>query len=245
MNDLTVPAPEVSSVQCAPVSPTSPGAGPFSPAGIKICRKCGAVRELSDFRVVCLAKGTRRLRAECRFCESARASAWNKRHPELHRKLNYAWNSRHPEYASRQQRARRKACVRVRLAHNLRTRLNAAIRKAATAGSAVRDLGCSIPELKSYLEDKFLPGMGWHNWGRGLGCWNIDHIVPFDLVDVSDREILLKAVHYSNLRPLWFSDNLRRKNPAILDAELRQLGLLQPDGQLLFPVELDTCLVTC
>ncbi len=39
-----------------------------------------------------------------------------------------------------------------RLAHNLRGRLASGLR----AGSAVKDLGCSIDELKQYLENQFL-----------------------------------------------------------------------------------------
>lgn len=41
-------------------------------------------------------------------------------------------------------------------------------------GSAVRDLGCSIEFLKSYLESKFTGNMSWENQGE----WYIDHIKP-------------------------------------------------------------------
>lgn len=83
-----------------------------------------------------------------------------------------------------------------------------AIRSNAKSGSAVRDLGCSIANLKLYLESKFTEGMSWDNYGRS--GWHIDHIVPLSHYDLTDREQLLKACHFTNLQPLWAKDNYRK-----------------------------------
>jgi len=90
----------------------------------------------------------------------------------------------------------------------LRGRLHHAIRDGQKAGSAVRDLGCTIEELKSYLESKFQPGMTWDNWSRD--GWHIDHIRPLSSFDLTDREQFLQACHYTNLQPLWAKDNLSK-----------------------------------
>lgn len=90
----------------------------------------------------------------------------------------------------------------------LRTRVCNAIKNNYKSGSAVRDLGCSIEELKIYLESKFLPGMSWDNYG--LKGWHIDHIKPLSSFNLSNREEFLKACHYTNLQPLWAKDNLRK-----------------------------------
>ena len=74
------------------------------------------------------------------------------------------------------------------------------------AGSAVNDLGCSIPEFRNYLESKFKEGMSWDNHGD----WHIDHIVAISKFDLSNPEEVKKACHYSNLRPLWAQDNLKK-----------------------------------
>ncbi len=95
-----------------------------------------------------------------------------------------------------------------RLGLNLRKRLGTALRGNQKAGSAVRDLGCTIPELKLYLEKLFQPGMTWENWGRK--GWHIDHIKPLASFDLTDREQFLKACHYTNLQPLWATENLRK-----------------------------------
>ncbi len=89
----------------------------------------------------------------------------------------------------------------VKLAKRLRDRLRMATRNIQKAGSAVNDLGCTIPEFKAYIEAQFQPGMTWENWSHG--GWHLDHIEPLVSFDLSDREQLLKACHYTNVRPLW------------------------------------------
>ncbi len=100
--------------------------------------------------------------------------------------------------------------IQVRLRMNLRTRLGQAIRK-NRAGSAVRDLGCSIAELRLYLESKFTIGMSWDNYG----FWHIDHIQPLSSFDLTNREQFLTACNYRNLQPLWAVDNLKKSNKSI------------------------------
>ena len=95
-----------------------------------------------------------------------------------------------------------------KLAFNLRSRFNKAFKGDYKSGSAVRDLGCSIIELKTYLESKFQLGMSWTNYG--IQGWHIDHIIPLNSFDLSSDEQVKQACHYSNLQPLWAKDNLRK-----------------------------------
>ena len=102
-----------------------------------------------------------------------------------------------------------------RLASNLRIRLNQGLRKNQKSGSAVRDCGKTMPELKIHLESLFYPNpttgklMTWDNWGKGPGTWQIHHIVELQSVDLTNREEFLQVCHYTNLRPLWHEDHWR------------------------------------
>jgi len=91
-----------------------------------------------------------------------------------------------------------------KLKKNLRNRLTIALKNNQKTGSAVKDLGCSIEELKNHLENLFQEGMSWDNRSE----WHIDHIKPLASFDLNNRVELLKACHYTNLQPLWAKDNL-------------------------------------
>jgi hypothetical protein len=103
--------------------------------------------------------------------------------------------------------------IKFKLAKILRSRMRLAIHNNQRAGSAVRDLGCSIPELKIYLENKFQEGMTWENWKHN--GWHIDHVIPLDNFNLQNREEFLKACHYTNLQPLWAEENLSKHNKVI------------------------------
>ncbi len=69
-------------------------------------------------------------------------------------------------------------------------------------------LGCSIIQLKQYLESQFVKGMTWDNYG--LNGWHIDHIKPCAKFDLSKEQEQLECFHYTNLQPLWAEDNLSK-----------------------------------
>jgi hypothetical protein len=74
--------------------------------------------------------------------------------------------------------------------------------------NAVELLGADIETVRRHLESQFLEGMSWSNHGsRG---WHIDHIKPINTFDLSDPKQLHECFHYTNLRPLWWKDNLGR-----------------------------------
>jgi hypothetical protein len=99
-----------------------------------------------------------------------------------------------------------KNSITAQIRKKLRTRFYQAVKKGYRAGSAVADLGCSIKELKLYLEKKFEIGMTWDNYGR----WHIDHIIPLSSFDLTNREHVKKVCNYTNLQPLWAEDNLKK-----------------------------------
>ena len=69
-------------------------------------------------------------------------------------------------------------------------------------------VGCSISELKEYIERQWLPGMTWENYTTN--GWHVDHIKPVNTFDLTDIEQQKLCFHYTNLRPLWATDNLSR-----------------------------------
>jgi hypothetical protein len=66
------------------------------------------------------------------------------------------------------------------------------------------DKSCSFEEFFIHIESQFIDGMSWEN--RSL--WHIDHIIP--LATAKTEEEILRLNHYTNLRPLWALDNLKK-----------------------------------
>ena len=126
----------------------------------------------------------------------------NRKKTEWQRKYRVARRSE----LNKRDRGRYASDVEYRLTCRLRHRLRAALHGGFKAGSAVRDLGCTIAELKDYLERLFQPGMSWANHGE----WHIDHIRPLAKFDLTDRAQLLQACHYTNLQPLWATENMMK-----------------------------------
>lgn len=91
----------------------------------------------------------------------------------------------------------------------LRSRIRHLIKK-SDRHSHIDHLGCSVSQLKSYLESKFQVGMTWENHGR-YG-WHVDHIKPLASFDLTDIVQFAEACHYTNLQPLWAKDNLAKSS---------------------------------
>ena len=107
--------------------------------------------------------------------------------------------------------------VKEKLSKALRDRFYKVIVRMKTGKKIISSfdlLGCTIDYFKTYIENQFCEGMEWGNHGNGDGKWNIDHIVPlvkFDLFNLQEQK---KAFHYTNMRPLWFLENMRRPRKA-------------------------------
>jgi hypothetical protein len=65
-------------------------------------------------------------------------------------------------------------------------------------------LGCNSEFFKEYLENNFLDGMTWENYGE----WHIDHMKPCAAFDLTNEDDQRKCFHYTNLQPLWALDNI-------------------------------------
>lgn len=114
------------------------------------------------------------------------------------------------KYYEKNVKQRLKSDINFRLAKRLRGRLNMAIKSGFKTGSAIRDLGCSIEELKKHLESQFQPGMSWENWSKD--GWHIDHIEPLSRSDLTLEDNVRRLCHYTNLRPMWAIENMKKYN---------------------------------
>jgi len=149
-----------------------------------------------------------------------RNAMWRKNNPEKFKEGVVRWHRNNPRYWGDYSRRRAANDLEYRLMNNIRRAMNSTLRGRMKAGHTRELFGCSVEELRGYIQRQFQPGMTWDNYGRS--GWHIDHIIPLDYFDFSDPEQQKRAWHYTNLQPLWAVDNLRKSNKI----EERQLVLL-------------------
>jgi len=108
------------------------------------------------------------------------------------------------------QRFQRKTNINFKLKDNLRRRINFALKNNQKSAKTIELLGCSIEFLKQHLESQFKEGMNWKN--HTINGWHIDHIYPCASFNLSKPEEQQICFHWSNLQPLWWYDNLNKRD---------------------------------
>jgi hypothetical protein len=105
------------------------------------------------------------------------------------------------------QKQKRLTDPQFKLKSRLRSRLHRALDGRVRHASAIRDLGCSVPDLKSWIERKFTAEMSWSNHGP---VWHLDHKIPLSLFDLRCPLQARLACHFTNIQPLNASENIRK-----------------------------------
>jgi hypothetical protein len=104
-------------------------------------------------------------------------------------------------------RDRLKTDINFKLRKTIRARIRLALKNDKKRSKTLKLLGVNnIITAKKHLEKLFKPRMTWKNHGK----WHIDHIIPcssFDLTKASEQR---ECFHYTNLQPLWASENLAK-----------------------------------
>lgn len=184
------------------------------------CNKCLQEKDLNCFYKTKLGFYLK----ICNICKSNRAKKWRSDNPNF-RKNYYSANRESilektkkyrdsnkeifNEYQNKYQRDRYNKDVNFKLKKRLRNRLYLAVKNNQKKGSAIKDLGCSIEELKNYIENQFKDGMTWENYGVK---WEIDHIKALCLFDLCNKEQFLTACSFKNLKPLLKEEHLIKSN---------------------------------
>jgi len=181
---------------------------------IKYCRVCQILLKLGENITLCRYADSQYI---CNICQQHKQKMWRVNNPHYNKHYCSEWYSQNKQYCSEYQknrrdvinareRERRRQEPNFKMARNLRCRLSRILNGKVKHGSSIGDLGCDINHLKVYIESLFELGMSWDNYGE----WHLDHIIPLSSFDLTIREQFLKAVHYTNLQPLWAKENIAK-----------------------------------
>jgi hypothetical protein len=178
------------------------------------CPACNKVKKKEDYSIKKIL-----IESVCDECKLLRKQEFRKRRIEREK-----LRKRTPEERKKQkqkriesgkaaayERERKIADPAYRFKQSVRNNVFNAIRKNGYKKSKKTEeiLGCTLDYFRQHIESQFSDGMSFENHGE----WHIDHIVP--LSTAKTEEDVLRLNHYSNLRPLWALDNLRKGSKEI------------------------------
>jgi hypothetical protein len=145
------------------------------------------------------------------YCYQYQKEYWKDR-PEQHRANVSRWARANPEKVNAMSRRRYANNLNYRISHNLRVYLGISLKRQRLKKTdrTMDLLGCSIVDFRIYIESLFEPGMTWENYGKNPGCWEIDHIIPCAVFDLTDPGHRKRCFHFSNMQPLWCPENRRK-----------------------------------
>lgn len=110
--------------------------------------------------------------------------------------------------ANRDKRAAYMSRPQMRLHGNVSRAIRSAIRLNKAGRGWESLVGYTRADLVAHLEQRFLAGMTWENYGE----WEIDHIRPrvsFAFVAAEDQQFK-ECWALNNLQPLWMPENRRK-----------------------------------
>ena len=196
----------------------------------KVCKKCGIEKLLCEYDDDKRVKDG--LSYRCKECrrkyfnqynsvniekkrDYGKKSYWKNRDKELERikikhekfkdkEIEYRKNNR--SKINKREKNRYNNDFLYKLKVNMRNRLKLFLKskKIYKTNTTFNLVGETPENIKQYIENQFIDGMKWDNYGE----WHIDHIIP--LASAKTEEDVYKLCHYTNLQPLWAEDNYKK-----------------------------------
>ena len=156
-----------------------------------------------------------RQRREAALAQKKEYQAANKHHIAAYRKVHHAKpdvRESRKAYMRGYTKKRRRTNPQARILGSLRARVRNALHSYRNGKTypTMRLIGCTLVQLIAHIEAQLSPDMSWDNYGSPTTkrrVWNIDHIVPCASFDLRDPEQQIACFHFTNLRPLWSTEN--------------------------------------
>ena len=181
---------------------------------MKQCNKCNEVKELTEFCKKADAKDG--CYPSCRSCGNAYAKQYREKNKELVKRRKSEYHQKNKEKIAAKRRKRYATDPTFKIRTILHARLNHALNGTAKAHKTLELLGCTAEHVRFHIESQMTEGMTWENI-------HIDHIQPCASFDLASADEQRKCFHYTNLQPLFASDNLRKSDQIVPEHQVRLL----------------------
>jgi hypothetical protein len=192
----------------------------------KICKRCKNDLDISNFHKDSKSKDN--LKASCKKCISLYNKRYNLININKHVLYLKEWQEKNKDHIQKytinyqnnnKEKIYKKSTEYHKFRYNndpifklrrlLRDRIYKTISKKKVTLKTKELLGCTFEEFRLYIESKFSHEMNWDNHGT---LWELDHIKPVSLFNLTDLEQQKQCFHYSNMQPLNKKENRIKSN---------------------------------
>lgn len=209
----------------------------------RFCTKCRTTKPIADFSGRKDRAGTWRP-TYCKPCCAAAARTWRKTetHASWSKKYNQldtrkAQNAQYGQSKAGKERRKRygdsvhgqlkisttrrawRSLPANRTIASMTEKLRRMITIPGYQSSALETMGVTREGFIERMEETWLDGMSWDNYGYRngdyTGGWDVDHIIPKSLYDHADSNDVLRCWNVGNLQAKWHVDNLRKSSDAM------------------------------
>ena len=175
----------------------------------KTCTTCQIDKPLSEFSSQIVKKYNKiRYRAECKKCRVIREQNRNQLNPEAHNRYCKQWRDNNKDHIKKYERERvntkRKEDDQFRIKTDIVSHTRHFINGERRSYKLVN---CSFEQLQRWFI-YLLPDT--HSWNDKN--WHVDHVIPLSFFDLTEKNQLIIACHWSNLRPISEADNREKRN---------------------------------
>ena len=169
---------------------------------MKTCPQCKQTKPFFDYYKERRAKDG--LQVCCKDCQRKKMKEYNQR-PEFKERRNEYQRKRYndPQKKLGSKMSNETRYVLLGVCSNMTT---------LSEEYGIERVGLTTPQYRAYIESLWEEGMSWDNYGHGEGKWTIDHIIPKSHFDLTDPEQYKKCSHYTNTQPMWFVENVAKKD---------------------------------
>jgi hypothetical protein len=181
---------------------------------VKLCSTCQAEKPLSEFYY---DSSCNIFQGRCKSC------------------ISDARKSDVCKQKCREWKTKRRSDPGYRLLNALCSRIWSIVKGKANHSNLLQEyIGCSLKHLKQWLAFQFEEGMTFDNYGSE---WHVDHVRPCASFDLFDIVEVRKCTHWTNLRPCWRLENIK-KSAKILPDVISNHELIVLKYKQQFPSEL-------
>lgn len=173
----------------------------------KQCSTCHNIKDISSFRKNAISNDG--YFNKCNDCWKPRE--WNK---EKQKQSEKKYIQNNPDKL-REKYKRQGNKIHRRIRSSLNHRIADLLKKGLSPKNrkTLIYVGCKFDHIKKWFEFLFEERMNWDNYGK----WEIDHVIPCTAFDLNNEEEQIRCFNWTNLRPCWKIDNIK-KGDKIIDS---------------------------